>query len=74
MSNPNLSHTFEHLDPPLLEVCPLPPNTTSNLQPLDSGIISSFKRHYRRRQMQHAIDAMELGKNSYKVDQLTAMR
>ena len=25
----------------------MPPNTTSIIQPLDQGIISSFKRHYR---------------------------
>ena len=25
----------------------LPPNTTAKIQPMDAGIISSFKRHYR---------------------------
>ena len=29
----------------------LPPNTTSTLQPMDAGIIMSFKRHYRRYHM-----------------------
>ncbi|CAG8752139.1 10682_t:CDS:2, partial [Rhizophagus irregularis] len=30
-----------------VEVCFLLPNTTSKLQPMDSGIIMSFKKHYR---------------------------
>jgi DDE superfamily endonuclease len=43
------SHIYKHLDLAFVEVYPLPPNTTSKLQPLDAGMISSFKRHYRQR-------------------------
>jgi DDE superfamily endonuclease len=69
------SHIFSHLDLAYLEILPLPPNTTSVLQPLDAGIISSFKRHYRRRQLQHAVDQCDKGsKHPYKVEQLDAMR
>src|SRR5436853_2878269 len=68
------SHTWEGLTLSNVEIVALPPNTTSKLQPLDAGIISSFKRHYRRRQINHAITLLDAGKNPYKVDQLTAMR
>ncbi|EEY55743.1 uncharacterized protein PITG_09715 [Phytophthora infestans T30-4] len=37
----------------------LQPNTTSKRQPPDAGIIAAFKRHYTRRQIQHAIDRLE---------------
>ena len=40
---------------------------------MDAGIISSFKRHYRKRQLQHAIDIIKDSKSPYKIDQLTAM-
>lgn len=54
---------------------PLPPNTTSKVQPMDAGIIAAFKRHYRRLHLQSALDRDEAGEtNLYKVDQLTAMR
>ncbi len=67
-----------------IRVLMLPPNTTSCLQPMDAGIIASFKTHYRRRQLDYAIgivDAMgddESGatvkrKNLYSVDILQAM-
>src|SRR5947207_13801818 len=56
---------------PNLEVIFLPSNTTSKLQSMNAGIISAFKRHYRKRQLQHAIDMIENGKSSYKIDQLT---
>jgi hypothetical protein len=68
------SHIYDHLSLAYVEVYPLPPNTTSKLQPLDAGMISSFKRHYRQRQLEHAINTLELGLPPYKVDQLTAMR
>ena len=58
---------------PNIELLFLPPNTTSKFQPMDAGIISAFKRHYHKRQLQHAIDMIEDGKSPYKVDQLMAM-
>ena len=57
-----------------VEVIALPPNTTSKLQPLDAGIISSFKRHFRHRQVCHAITLLDAGQNPYKIDQLTAIQ
>ena len=34
----------------------LPPNTTSRFQPMDAGIIASFKAHYRKLVTQYQID------------------
>jgi hypothetical protein len=69
------SHVWKDLDLPNIEILPLPKNTTSKLQPLDAGIIASFKRHYRRRQLEYTLDLLdaEIG-NPYKIDQLTAMK
>jgi len=39
----------------------LPPNTTSKLQPLDSGTIAAFKRRYRNLHMEAALDNDENG-------------
>src|SRR2546423_5551309 len=74
------SHVIEGLDSESefsnIEIIPLPPNTTSKLQPLDAGIIAAFKKHYQRRQLAHALDLMDAGSvaNPYKVSQLQAMR
>ena len=44
----------------------LPPNTTSHLQPLDAGIIASFKNHYKRNFCRHMLNLFEDGKDIHK--------
>ncbi|KAE9047455.1 hypothetical protein PR001_g4203 [Phytophthora rubi] len=70
------SHTVSTMNLRAVTVVLLPPNTTARLQPLDAGIIASFKRRYRCRQLQHALDLDEAGASAdiYAVDQLTTMR
>lgn len=50
----------------------LPANTTAKLQPMDQGVISSLKRHYRRSLLQRMLLCMESDKQ-YTVDLLTAL-
>ncbi|CAG8808151.1 14182_t:CDS:2, partial [Cetraspora pellucida] len=54
-------HSFSNLNLKNTTVHHLPPNTTSRLQPLDAGIIMSFKRRYKTR-------------NDDKMNVLTAIR
>ena len=42
-----------------IEIQFLPPNTTSVLQPMDQGVINSFKSHYRRRLVNRYLAAIE---------------
>ena len=42
-----------------IQVCFLPTNTTSTLQPLDLGIINNFKLHYRRHFLQYVISKID---------------
>ena len=46
-----------------IEVAFLPPNTTSHLQPLDAGIIKSFKAQYKRNYCRHILKLFEEGKD-----------
>ncbi|KAE8884281.1 hypothetical protein PF005_g17358 [Phytophthora fragariae] len=47
----------------------------TTLQPLDAGLISAFKRRYRRYHMLYALDRYEAGRQDvFHVDQLQAMR
>lgn len=39
----------------------LPPNSTSRLQPVDDGVIDALKVRYRRREMEHALDLVDIG-------------
>lgn len=45
-----------------------PPNMTSKLQPLDQGIIKSFKFHYRRRILEKVLDSFESNSCIPKID------
>ena len=53
----------------------LPPNTTSWIQPLDTGIIAALKVKYRRRFMEYAFDQTDKEEyDIYKVGILMAMK
>ena len=53
----------------------LPPNCTSKLQPMDAGIIASFKTRYRKQQLRRAVILRDRGSlKPYKLDQLTSMK
>ena len=45
-----------------------PPNTTSTVQPLDQGVINSFKCHYRRMLVKHIIAQCTI---AHSIDQIT---
>lgn len=63
---PKLDHT---------EVIFLPPNTTSRIHPMEAGIIAAVKMRYRRRQLERAMDFIDMREeNIYSIDQLTSMR
>ena len=51
----------------------LPPNTTSVLQPMDQGVIRSFKTHYRRHLVNRLLAAVDRNDNNFKVDILQAI-
>jgi hypothetical protein len=42
----------------------LPPNTTSLIQPMDQGIIKSFKTHYIKHALNHIIDIVDKDSNT----------
>ena len=68
------SHVTKDLVLSNVHVQMLPPNTTSWIPPMDAGIISAFKRHYRRFHLQNAVLRDECSEsNVFHVDQLTAM-
>jgi hypothetical protein len=46
-----------------IEILFLPPNTTSQYQPCDQGIIASFKLHYRRYWTRYLLQEFEEGRN-----------
>ncbi|XP_054746093.1 tigger transposable element-derived protein 1-like [Anastrepha obliqua] len=47
------------LEHPNVQFCYLPPNTTSLIQPLDQGIIATFKKYYIKRSFQYVVDTLD---------------
>jgi hypothetical protein len=43
-----------------IELAFLPPNTTSHLQPLDAGIIASFKNYFKRKYCHHILGLLKM--------------
>lgn len=58
-----------------IDIIFMPPNTTTNEQPCNAGIISTVKIRYRSFQLDRALDLVdESARDIYKVEVLTAMR
>jgi hypothetical protein len=56
----NVSSHFPDIELHSIRLQYLPPNTTSHLQPLDAGIIKTFKTLYRKFQVDHLIHKLEM--------------
>ncbi|EUC58281.1 tigger transposable element-derived protein, partial [Rhizoctonia solani AG-3 Rhs1AP] len=68
------AHAHNDSDYSNLRIEFLAPNLTAYIQPLDAGVIASFKAHYRREFMKLAIRRDDAGiTNIYKIDQRQAM-
>ena len=59
-----LENVCSHGKPPALSnvtIHFLPPNTTSHIQPMDAGIIRTFKAHYSRHHDHHYVRQADVG-------------
>lgn len=56
------------LEHPNVQICFLPPNTTSLIQPLDQGIIATFKTHYTKQSFQYILNKLESDKDLTVID------
>ena len=60
-------HSVNDLQLRYIRVEFLSPNTTSEIQPMDAGVIRNFKVHYKRHLMKHYVQCLDdtgkLGKN-----------
>lgn len=60
-----------------VEILFLPPNCTSKIQPMDSGIIAAFKKRYKKYHLLNAVklaNLKEVTLDIFNVNQLTAMQ
>ena len=68
------SHIFEEDKLTNVKVAFLPPNMTSHIQPMDAGIIRSFKANYHCLYILRVLDQDDEGKDDiYHIDQLEGM-
>ena len=70
------SHKTDGLVLSNVDVHFLPPNTTSKIQPMDAGVIMSFKKHYRSLHIKWILDKVQRGNDikDLKMDVLQAIR
>jgi hypothetical protein len=69
------SHNINGLELKNIEIKLLPPNSTSKIQPLDAGIIASFKAKYRQKHIRFLLNQIESNPlNQPKLDILGAIR
>src|SRR5437763_7644400 len=68
------SHNITNLNLQNTTIFFLPPNTTSRMQPMDAGIIMSFKCHYRSYFVKWLLHQYESGAEDKKMDILSAIR
>ncbi|CAG8567290.1 22161_t:CDS:2 [Rhizophagus irregularis] len=70
------SHKLDGLTLRYTDVYFLPPNTTSKIQPMDAGVIMSFKRHYRRSHVRLLLRYVEVDNRAedLRMDILQAIR
>lgn len=70
------SHKIDGLVLSHVDIHFLPPNTTSKIQPMDAGIIMSFKKHYRHLHIKWILNLVEDGNDikDLKMDVLQAIQ
>lgn len=59
---------YPMLEHPNVQVCFLPPNTTSLIQPQDKGIITTFKRNYVKKSFEFIVNQMDGNKELGVID------
>jgi len=69
-----IAHKLNHLNLNNVKLLFLPANTTSVSQPLDQGIIRSFKAHYRKDLLNHYWNLIKVDKVPKEVDVWLAIR
>ena len=62
------SHITRDLELRFVRVEFLPPNTTSEIQPMDAGVIRNFKVHYKRHFLKHQLNMFDQDGSTEKIN------